>query len=272
MKTRRTVEETMREDGMKAEKIIRRKAKFCAVLVAAALCLALPSAAQTGQGEWQFEVTPYVWAAGFEGTVHIGDRTASASASFSDILKNLQFATMGHYEARKGRWSIMVDPTYVSLGKAGTGPLGAVSVDGDFEQFFVGVGGSFRAYQGERGNVDILFGARYTHMAAELKFYNAIPDRRASKNQWDPYIGIRTEAKMRERWLFQFRADLAALGSGGNTSYDVTLRFDYKMTKVTSLSFGYIYLDLSYDGGIGPGRLEYDTNMAGPYLGLAFRF
>ena len=44
------------------------------------------------------------------------------------------------------------------------------------------------------------------------------------------------------------------------------------MTRVTSLSMGYVYMSTSFEGGRRQDRLEYDLTIGGPYLGFAFRF
>jgi hypothetical protein len=55
---------------------------------------------------WSFDVTPYIWGAGMDGSVGAGELpTLNVDMSFSDILEHLDAGLMGAFEARKGRWS-----------------------------------------------------------------------------------------------------------------------------------------------------------------------
>jgi len=46
-------------------------------------------------GEWKQEIAPYFWGSGMSGTTGIGNVTAVADVSFSDILHNLKLVFMG---------------------------------------------------------------------------------------------------------------------------------------------------------------------------------
>ena len=67
-------------------------------------------AAETGKSgdSWQFEITPYIFAAGLDGEIgqstRFGDVTADIDMGFSDILENLDSGFMGLFEARKDKW------------------------------------------------------------------------------------------------------------------------------------------------------------------------
>src|SRR6185369_11271911 len=65
--------------------------------------------------KWEFSVTPYLFLARLNGTVGVLGQTAQVNASFSDIFRNLNFAAMGTFEARKGNWFVLVDGMYISL-------------------------------------------------------------------------------------------------------------------------------------------------------------
>src|ERR1700735_1933541 len=86
---------------------------------------------------WQFEFTPYLWAAGVSGWTRVGARTPTAKfdASFSDIVKKLDFGAIGPLQARNGRCAIIFDPFYVRLSKTSDpllgGLLGTARMKGD---------------------------------------------------------------------------------------------------------------------------------------------
>ena len=56
------------------------------------------------QDKWQFQVTPYFWLAGLHGTGGVGNRTTRVDEGFSDVFDALNFAFMGTFEARKGKF------------------------------------------------------------------------------------------------------------------------------------------------------------------------
>jgi len=77
-----------------------------AAIVWALLLLATPAAAAD---EWEFSVTPYIWGTAIEGDVGAKGHTADVSASFSDILKDLNAGIMGTVEARNDRFIVLFD-------------------------------------------------------------------------------------------------------------------------------------------------------------------
>ena len=81
--------------------------------------------------EWQYEVTPYLLAAGMNGDIGIHHHTTDLDVSFSDIWDDLDAGFMGLFTAHKGRWLLGLEGVYMKLegdtSKAVTGPLGVVS-------------------------------------------------------------------------------------------------------------------------------------------------
>jgi len=83
------------------------------------VCGAANANAQSQAGrpasDWEFRLTPYLWFAGFTGTVGAGGRTADIDAPFRDVFDELNFGAMVNFEARKNRFTTLVDGFYVSL-------------------------------------------------------------------------------------------------------------------------------------------------------------
>src|SRR5215475_4387276 len=63
--------------------------------------------------KWEFAVTPYLFLARLDGEVGVLGETAQVNASFRDIFRNLDFALMGTFEARKGNWIFVGDAMYM---------------------------------------------------------------------------------------------------------------------------------------------------------------
>src|SRR5262249_22075054 len=60
--------------------------------------------------EWQWNVTPYVWAANLGANVSIADRPAiDRNISFGDLIKDLDMTAQVHLEMQHGRNGLMFD-------------------------------------------------------------------------------------------------------------------------------------------------------------------
>ena len=95
-------------------------------LLPAALCagtaLWLPAQAQGGSDDWDLAATVYLWGAGIQGETGGG---AQVDVGFDTLIRNLNMAFMGAFEARRSKWSAGVDLVYLNVGAndSGTVPL-----------------------------------------------------------------------------------------------------------------------------------------------------
>lgn len=65
--------------------------------------IVIPETAPSSQGDWEISLTPYLWMAGVDGVVGVGEMLAPVDMNFGDVLGNLDFALIGAAEARRGR-------------------------------------------------------------------------------------------------------------------------------------------------------------------------
>src|SRR3954467_2310351 len=110
----------------------RRRCRACVILLASTLAAWLgpsfpakadePEAAE--RAGWSFPLTPDIWGAGLKGDVGTRSNlpTAEIDASFGDIIENTDFAFMLVGEVRYGRWGVLADLAYLSIGADGTTP------------------------------------------------------------------------------------------------------------------------------------------------------
>lgn len=242
---------------------------------ALALVVAVPAVAQsasTGDQGWQFEVTPYAWFAGMSGDIGAGPKEAHASASFSDIARDLDSAFMAHFEGRNGRWGFMVDPFYINLGESVRTPYGFKLAIKD-KQLILGFEGSYRAYESEGKAVDILFGGRYNDLKTDLTPSGVpYPAFHFEKDWVDPIVGFRARFDLGPRWVFGLRGDIGGFSVGSKLTWDAVVRFDVRVSKAVSFNFGYGVVSTDYESGSGAGRFLYDVRMDGPFVGVAFHF
>jgi hypothetical protein len=90
---------------MKKPTIDRTPTALAGMALSATLGLGMDAPAAAATDAWEFEVVPYLWAAGLSGTVKAGLAPAvNVNADFGTLLDHLDMGAMGAFEGRKGRW------------------------------------------------------------------------------------------------------------------------------------------------------------------------
>lgn len=247
-----------------------------AVAAALGFGVCAPASAQlaTVSDAWQFEVTPYIWLAGIDGDVKNGRlATNGAEASFSDILSDLEFGLMGTFEARKGRWGVLVDGIYLDLSSTATTPdrrFGDVNVDLTTQLYSAAA--TYRVADGPV-KFDVLGGARYLYVKSDLDVASGTPPalfrgRRVvdSDRWWDGYVGARVLYPFAERWSVVGYGDLG--GGGSNLTWQLLGGVNYELSKTFSAKLGYRYLQIDREDA----DFVYDVALGGFYLGAGIRF
>ncbi|HSE23316.1 MAG TPA: hypothetical protein VLB68_16735 [Pyrinomonadaceae bacterium] len=222
--------------------------------------------------KWQFQFSPYFWLAGLHGTGGIGNRTAQVDESFSDIFDSLNFAFMGTFEARKGKFISLTDLEYVSVSdeKATPGPLFS-TVDAGFKTFIFDQEVGYRLLEnsGKGASLDVLGGARVWRVKTDLEFGAGIlPATRieGSRSWVDAVGGLRGKMALSEKLFLTGKFDLG--GGGSQFTWQVFGGGGYDINPKIALIFGYRVLDVDYDKN----NFIFDMNQRGPILGIGFRF
>src|SRR3954471_4821704 len=100
---------------------------FAALVLLAGLHPVAAQAQTRPQAEpgWEFAVTPYLWAPSIDGKLRYGVPPNSGGTSSADVkidsvnlLESLDAAAMIAAEARHGRFSVLADYIYLSLGNS----------------------------------------------------------------------------------------------------------------------------------------------------------
>ena len=224
------------------------------------------------QDKWQFQFSPYFWLAGLHGTGGVGNRTTTVDESFRDVFDALNFAFMGTFEARKGKFISLTDLEYVSVSdeKATPGPLFS-TVDAGFKTFIFDQEVGYRLLENpEKGaSLDVLGGARVWHVSTDFEFGAGIlPATRikASRNWVDAVGGLRGKMALSQKVFLTGKFDLG--GGGSQFTWQVFGGAGYNLNPKIALIFGYRVLDVDYDKN----NFVYDMNQRGPIVGLGFKF
>ena len=233
---------------------------------------ALPARAEEKSEKAEFDIVPYLWGAGLDGTIGIGRLPAQGvEASFSDLVSDLHFAAMGTFAVRKGNWGAIIDAIYIDLHD--TVPTPDETVFGEAkvalgEQLYSGLV-TYRIYDAHKTTIDFGWGGRYYRIDTDLELTSGAAQGRsasANVNWWDWLAGMRVVGHPSKRWSLLFYADLG--GGGSQLTWEGIAGADFAFNKTVSMAFGYRYLAIDYEEN----KLLYNVAMAGPYLGLGFHF
>ena len=239
--------------------------------------------ATADQAGWNFEVTPYLFASGLNGTAGARGIQADVDASFSDIWDNLDLGLMGLLTAEKGPWTFGFEGIYFEVGnqasKTATGPQGQVSASGT-----VDVSSSVTVLQpsvmyrilDDRTQVDLVGALRYTRLSLDLDIKVAtdpplVPPGAgfnfSGSDDWiDAVVGAKVIHPVSDRWSLLGYADVGAGGS--DLTYQLVAGANWALNDRLTAKAGYryVYWDYEDDGVV------WDISASGPYLGLGFAF
>jgi len=235
------------------------------------VCLGLTlgqSAVAAEADGWQYEVTPYLLAAGMEGTVGVKGDTVPVDASFSDIWDNLDAGFMGIFTAQKGPWSFAVEGVYMKLEDEVTGPaLGIVSADVTNSMYIAQGTVGYRVLD-EKTKVDLLGALRWTKLDVDMDIVGPLTTRSVSGDEsWtDAVVGVRVLHPVADHVTLMGYADVG--GGGSDLTYQFMGGVNWEFKKDFTAKLGYRYLSWDYenDGTV------WDMAASGPYLGLGIKF
>jgi len=219
----------------------------------------------------QNTVTLYGWYAGIDGTVNFPDGSGGEfEVEASDIIEDLEFALMGGYEGRIGRWSFIIDAVYMDVGdnedvatRAGT-----ANVDVDVSSWLVNGGVGYDFVQNDDVVLGLVGGVRYVSLDVDVDVSLQGASRTNTSDDQsltDGFVGLRGRIMFNDNWFMPYYADI---GTGGSDlSYQLFAAIGYKFGW-GDIRLGYRYLDVEMDED----KLMESLQLSGPVLGVGFRF
>lgn len=244
-----------------------------------------PALAKAGD-DWQFAVTPYLWGAGIDGTATVRRYSADFSKPFDEVIKDLDLAAMVNLQARKGRFGVYTDVTFVGLSDSTSvkNPAGATLVDvsASIDEWLVDFGASWAVAQwgaggtGTKGFVDLFLGGRFwsinTEITAESPFFAGAVGVEKTVGWVDPIVGARFAIDLTPKLALIGRGDVGGFALGGGTSkltWSASTFLGWHFTPLVSAYAGWKYLSVEREED---GDAAFDFAMSGPVLGVAFTF
>ena len=251
-----------------------------AVVIAATFAPAAASAAEN----WKFAVTPYLWAAGISGTATAKGHDADVDVSFGDIVDDLDFGVMVNFQARKGRFGLYTDVTYLGVSDTTpvTTPAGATILNADWsgDSWIVDFGASWEtarwgeAAAGKGGFLDLFLGGRYWSMDTEIKAtspYFFPQDLKKTFDWVDPVFGARCVASLTPKLQLIARGDVGGfeIGDGSKLTWSTSAYLGWRFSPLVGAWAGYKHLDVEREDDKDN---EVDLAFSGPVLGISFTF
>lgn len=244
---------------------------FC---VLSAVGATTPSFAQQGGQEkgWRFEVAPYIWAAGMEGSITTDQGTAVLDTPWGDIVEALDSGGVLHFEGRNGGWGFLTDFVYLRI-KDDTDK----DVLGTFEarlETTIGEAAAFKRFGHGDTSWDLIFGGRGIKLDNQIDVSDsAVPGFDGAKIEgdrgWvDAMVGARVNTRFNDSWSMTNRLDFSAGGSDLTWQIASTLRWEF--SEHMSLGVGFRVLDVDYEDD--DDNLEFEPQYAGLTIGLGIRF
>ena len=213
---------------------------------------------------WEYEITPYLWAVGFDGTVGNGGTTSPIDTEYQFFsLENLDAYGAFTLDAKKQNWGYYFDVLYVKYSDGISAPLLTTNIttrDGFLESMI-----TYRL--DNQYSVDLLVGARYVDVNLELRLAPG-PDIKAQKEWIDPLIGMRATFKLTDNWSVHVKGDVGGFGIASDLTANAAVTVDYKMGKNTSFKVGYRYLKVDFNDDL----FVHDVTLSGIGVGLGYRF
>jgi hypothetical protein len=267
--------------GEGADMMARSQRRMVAWAVCASLTIVATAAraetqpTSSGPDGWQFTLTPYLWLAGQSGNVRIGQVIPgqNVDAHFSNIWRDLDFGVMAAFEARKGRWAIIVDGFYVNVSTTSEpilgGRLGTARLQ--LDNGIVQAVGAYRILPSDKTPVDFIAGLRYTNLNAKLSFSPSpvLPagDQRSTNVDWvDALVGLRAFYRFADNWSVMGYADV---GTGGaKYSWQLIASVSWDVSKTIGMTAGYRILAQDYNTS----SFYYNVRTAGPFAGAHIKF
>jgi hypothetical protein len=237
-----------------------------------ALVLAVGGAPVLAQDSgWTFDVSANLWVNDTTITTDTPEGEVDATLSFSDAIKDLQFAFMGTVEARNGPWSVIGDLLYFKLSDTGSTPQGTLFSDVEVDSKITVVTGylAYRVYSDPKLAVDIGGGFRSFQADLDTEFTGAAaPDESFTNNQSfiDPIVAARVRMAFNDQWFGTLMLDGGGLDD--SSTWQALATVGYRLNEKWAFQGGYRYLEAEWDSNFGESSLEF----SGPILGVTYRF
>ena len=227
------------------------------------------TAAIQPNNSWHYEIAPYGWMSSIKGNVMVKGFTTNIHFPFSEILKHLDFAAQGHFEAGRGPWTLMLDPTYLKV--SDNHQLLSIGLKIISKTVLVDAGLFYRLYAKSIANgafisLELLGGARHLGIGNTLEFNQSLTLSNSTQMN-APIVGGRFKGSISPRSSFWLRGDIGGFHVDHvNQTWSTTVGLTYAVKKNIDLGIAYKALKIDYNKNTA----SMSVLMQGPALGISF--
>ncbi|MEZ9595998.1 hypothetical protein AB4298_15280 [Shewanella sp. 10N.261.52.F9] len=238
-----------------------------------ALVLFILGSSYTVAEEWQFEISPYLWAVSQQGQTGYVDRNNQSvivdiDMSFSEIFDNLDGAALVNLQARKGNWELWLDLVYMRLEY--DAEVDNASAKLTAKQKLLDLVSAYRF--SEQGNMQwySFVGVRFVDVNNKLDVRIIDQQRTPSfGDDWiDPMFGLKNQWAINETFYLNSRAELAGFGVGSQLSWALNFTLNQSLSENWDLKYSFRYLDIDYDED----DFLFDMASSGFGVGVTYQF
>lgn len=226
--------------------------------------------AQDDADTWEYSLAPYLWAVGLDGELVVKGVPVEMDLDFDELLDEVAYAVQVHFEAKKGAWSFIVDPTIIKVDSEQK--MGPIKVDVELDYVVTEALVAYRIAP----KWDLLGGVRYWSMDADIDIQGPPPSVDEDEDWIDIIVGARFFADISQKWSFMGRADIGGfdVGESADSTWNVAALFFRDFGRKGNKQFvaGYRILDVDFDKGSGASRFAFDMEQSGPVFGLNFQW
>lgn len=241
------------------------------IAIAAGLAATCSNAQQN-----EFRITPYLWGAGFDGTLGVNGGRGSAppgriDVDTSGLSDSIDLSgAMLHATWRRGPWTAFGDWTYASVKGDTPTPFATLyaGVDAKVKGNIVEAYGGYNFLNSRDAHLDLFGGVRYYDLKIELGLREGVLPGvllSESSNWVDGVVGVRGDTRLAENWEAFASADVG--GGGSNVSWQLFGGIGYRFSW-GSVVGGWRHLHVDYDKS----GFRLDAALSGPFLGASFQF
>jgi hypothetical protein len=230
----------------------------------------LPATPAAAEDAWR--LTPYLWAASFDGTLGTaGGDGDGGDASFDDFWNNMSLAgAMLNVGWQRGRWSGFGDWTYARVesdSETRVPALHATAV-GEIAGHILQANAGYDLLAHESVRLDLFAGLRYFDLEVQLDLAGGAlpPASPEGDDQWaDLVAGVRWSAQLAPHWRGHVHADAGAGGSDLSWQLVASIGYEFGWGSIVG---GWRHLSADYDSG----SYTLDAALTGPFAGATFEF
>ncbi|MCB1311177.1 MAG: hypothetical protein KDK29_04455 [Sedimentitalea sp.] len=239
-----------------------------------ALTVAPVASAAAAQGlRWEFTASPYLWVPGSTTSIETGLGTLEADAGISDVLSATEFALMGVFEARRGRWALIADLFYADLSERTPTPFGTLFANARVRtELRIATGyAAYRLHDDARTSFELLGGFRAADVGLDVTLSPGVLPGQSFDlgDSWvDPVVGGRLMIELNDQWFVTAIADFGGRPSGSERTWQAAAIVGYRVNHRWTAHAGWRHMSFEREMG---GR-DVEIDLGGPLVGLSVGF